>query len=284
MRVIEAGQAASFAPGEALVGKGEVRIGVILTGSAVLTLTNATGERIPIGRIGPGDLFGIVGVVSGEPGPIAVTATEAVSAKIMSRKAFSEAVRSEPVLMGWCQSLAIGYLSLACRAALSGRSEETLPTNTETLPPVIRKALDYIDDHFAEDLTLTMVARVNGISRCHLSRLFKAATGATFRSYLIRVRLQAAKKMLRSRSRNITEACFSAGFNDVAYFSRLFRKSEGMTPSAYKKAHVPQGPLKKNAVPPSLFPLPVEPCNRLVALYGLAAPALLSRRRLSLAG
>lgn len=99
----------------------------------------------------------------------------------------------------------------------------------------IKEALSYIEEHFAENLTLTMVAAHVGLSPNYLSQMFRHATGKTFLEHLTCCRLKEAKKLLGQSGLNISEISFRVGYDNQRYFSQIFIKQEGITPSAYRK-------------------------------------------------
>ena len=99
----------------------------------------------------------------------------------------------------------------------------------------IERALHFIEKKLEEPLTLEEVARESGVSKYYFSRIFKASTGRSFKEYLTQKRIDRAKSLLTNEDLNITEVCFLVGFNDLAYFDRVFRRKEGMTPSSYRK-------------------------------------------------
>jgi AraC-like DNA-binding protein len=104
-----------------------------------------------------------------------------------------------------------------------------------TVPKAIRKAIQLIDEHYHEALTLDAVASHAGISRYHFSRIFKSCTGFSFKNYLNRRRIGAAKHLIRSEGLNASEAAFRVGYSDLSYFSRIFKRLEGMPPSVFRK-------------------------------------------------
>ncbi|RUS48590.1 helix-turn-helix domain-containing protein [Cohnella sp. AR92] len=97
----------------------------------------------------------------------------------------------------------------------------------------VRQALDYIRDHYAEELTADAIAEKLGISRDHLRHLFKEETGQTVLDTLTQVRMEQAKKLLRDGSLRIYEIAERVGYRNSQYFSQVFRKQVGMTPLEY---------------------------------------------------
>lgn len=102
------------------------------------------------------------------------------------------------------------------------------------------KVLTHIDRHFAEDLAVGQLARLAGLSERTLARLFHRVMGQPPMDYVIRVRIDRARKLLAAGAR-VTETAFACGFNDSAYFSRQFRKVTGMTPLVFRKQNATPG-------------------------------------------
>lgn len=107
------------------------------------------------------------------------------------------------------------------------------------IPPLtqleIRRALTYVHEHvFDADLSLDATAAQVPVSRFHFSRLFKKHMGISFREYVIRLRIAAAKQMLAGGQRSVTDVCFAVGYNDLTHFGRLFRKQTGRSPSNFR--------------------------------------------------
>lgn len=97
-----------------------------------------------------------------------------------------------------------------------------------------------IETHCA-DFDLNAAADHLLLSKDYISRLFKKETGITLMDYLIRVRLEKAKELLREpRQYKVYEICRMVGYENNAYFSRLFRNSVGMTPREYRQS-LPKG-------------------------------------------
>ncbi len=98
----------------------------------------------------------------------------------------------------------------------------------------VERALEYMQAHLAENLSLADVAAAVGSAPSHLSRLFSRHGGDTFVHAFCRLRISVAKELLRSGRYRVKEVCSMVGFNDQAYFSRVFRKYEGVSPADYR--------------------------------------------------
>ncbi|WP_372630278.1 response regulator [Cohnella sp.] len=101
----------------------------------------------------------------------------------------------------------------------------------------IQFILDYIQDHYSEDITLQDLAEKLFISRNHLSNIFRNVTGETFNVYLTRVRMEKAKSMIVDGGCLIYEVADKVGYKNVPYFSTLFKKYTGYNPSDLVKRH-----------------------------------------------
>lgn len=100
---------------------------------------------------------------------------------------------------------------------------------------VIYKAKDWMDQHYCEEVTLDEVAAKVQLSPFYLSKLFKENFGQTFIDYLTQKRIKLAKDLLISTEKTFKEICFEVGYHDPNYFSRVFKKITGLTPSEFKK-------------------------------------------------
>ncbi|WP_028608809.1 response regulator [Paenibacillus harenae] len=102
---------------------------------------------------------------------------------------------------------------------------------------LITKAIEYIKQHYREDVTLQDVADSVHVSKSYFSNLFKKQAGQNFIDYLIDLRLHEAKRLLVQDECKIYEVAEKSGFNDVKYFSKLFKKMTRMTPVEYREKH-----------------------------------------------
>ncbi|NSW89351.1 MAG: helix-turn-helix domain-containing protein [Firmicutes bacterium] len=96
-------------------------------------------------------------------------------------------------------------------------------------------AIKYIDQHYAEDLSVEEVARRFMLSQSYFSYLFKSITTKTFTEYLNDLRISKAMELLRSTDKRVLDICYEAGFNNVNHFNRLFRQKTGISPMIYRR-------------------------------------------------
>ncbi len=94
--------------------------------------------------------------------------------------------------------------------------------------------MDYIDEHYMEDLNLETIAKSIGFSKFHFSRLFKQYTNFTFCDYLCYRRIKVAEELLAEPDLSITEIALQAGFPSISTFNRLFKQRKNCTPSEYR--------------------------------------------------
>lgn len=99
----------------------------------------------------------------------------------------------------------------------------------------ISMALNYINENYNHELSLSEVAQKVDLSLYYFSHLFKEEIGESFVTYLNKLRITKAKKMLKETSLNIAEISYKVGYNDPNYFTRVFKEYEEVTPSKYRK-------------------------------------------------
>ena len=97
------------------------------------------------------------------------------------------------------------------------------------------RARDLVHERSREPLTVAQLARSAGVSRYHFLRLFRDAFGATPHQYLMRVRLERARKLLAADAASVTDVCMEVGFSSLGSFSSLFAKRVGLPPTGYRK-------------------------------------------------
>lgn len=94
--------------------------------------------------------------------------------------------------------------------------------------------LRYFESHFREELHLSVLANLVGFHPAYLSRLFKKETGYTITEYLGELRLHLATQALTSNRKTILEIATESGYNNISYFNRVFKESQGMSPGVYR--------------------------------------------------
>ena len=100
---------------------------------------------------------------------------------------------------------------------------------------IIDRAKEYINENFRRDISLDDVSREVDISPYYFSKLFKQETGKNFIEYLTEIRLKNARELLQDSRLSIKEICAQSGYSDPNYFSRIFKKYEGVTPSEFRE-------------------------------------------------
>jgi AraC-like DNA-binding protein/ligand-binding sensor protein len=104
--------------------------------------------------------------------------------------------------------------------------------------PNIARARQYINEHYAEDLSLSEVAQAAHMSTYYFCKQFKKATGLSFTEYLSRVRVEKAKEQLLNPHMRVSEVAYEVGFQSLTHFNRMFKKLNGESPTDYR-THLP---------------------------------------------
>ncbi|OGV50623.1 MAG: hypothetical protein A2017_06885 [Lentisphaerae bacterium GWF2_44_16] len=116
-------------------------------------------------------------------------------------------------------------------------SEITETQSSQKIAAVVRfkKALHYIEEHFTEDITLTQLADLMHLQPTYFSNLFCSYFSIPPMQYITRKRIEKAQNLLISSEYSVNEIAARTGYEDVFYFSRLFRKYSGSSPKHYRK-------------------------------------------------
>lgn len=99
----------------------------------------------------------------------------------------------------------------------------------------ILKAIDYLNDHYNQKLSNAELLEIANLSPYYFIRLFKKETGKTPHEYLLNIKIEKAKELLAYTGYSITEICFLCGFTEHSHFSKVFKKTTGITPLSYRK-------------------------------------------------
>ena len=97
--------------------------------------------------------------------------------------------------------------------------------------------LDYVETHYAQQLSLYDLAKQFSFNYHYLSAYFTTHYQKSFTEYLNTVRIQKAQQLLQENILSVAEVGAQVGYTDNSYFSRVFKKSLGVTPTAYRKQY-----------------------------------------------
>ena len=106
---------------------------------------------------------------------------------------------------------------------------------TGYLPANLLRSIRYIKENYAQPISLEMMAREGGLSKCHFCREFKKSTGMTPMHFLSRMRIKRSKELLR-KNLPVSTVAMKVGFNDLSSFNRHFRRFVGLTPSEFRNS------------------------------------------------
>lgn len=98
----------------------------------------------------------------------------------------------------------------------------------------VRQVLEYINEHLSQEIKLSDLAQLLGMSQYHFSHLFKQAIGVAPYQYLIQQRIERAKQLLKQTDQSILEIALECGFNSHSHLSKQFRQLTRITPKAYR--------------------------------------------------
>ncbi len=98
----------------------------------------------------------------------------------------------------------------------------------------VEEILTYLESNYSNSISVQAIADSMGLNRSYLHRLFKSATGASVQEYVLDLRIRKACSLLKSTDLPIAIISLSVGYEDTLYFSRLFKKKKGVSPSQYR--------------------------------------------------
>ena len=127
------------------------------------------------------------------------------------------------------KALCLQMLTILYREHDNGESHSTGGNNT-----MISDAIEYLNAHFAEPISVEEISKYVGFSKYYFCRCFKEVTGLTVVNYINFLRCSNARRLIRSGQYNISESATISGFNNLSYFSRTYTKHIGHPPSDEK--------------------------------------------------
>ncbi len=113
--------------------------------------------------------------------------------------------------------------------------EQQMLINGEIDNSAILRAIKYVNENYKKNIYISDVAEYVGLNQVYFGRLFKICTGENFTDYLINLRIEKAMKLLEEGNMKISEVSESVGYDNIKYFSRIFKRRTGKTPNEYKK-------------------------------------------------
>ena len=126
------------------------------------------------------------------------------------------------------------------------RLKISLYNNEVKEKPVVKKErvitgiTKYMQEHLSEDVSLHILSEEFHLNSQYISQLFRNEIGVNFLTYLTNIRMEHAKKLLLSTSLSIAEVSEQSGYGDYRVFTKVFKKSEGITPSKYRRDFLSQ--------------------------------------------
>lgn len=123
----------------------------------------------------------------------------------------------------------IDNLKIALFQRQTSKSEDQAEERT------INNILRFMQEHLTEEISLSVLAEEFHLSAQYISQLFKNEIGVNFLTYLTHIRIENAKKLLLATSLSIAEVSEQSGYGDYRVFTKVFKKSEGITPSQYRR-------------------------------------------------
>ena len=99
----------------------------------------------------------------------------------------------------------------------------------------------YLQEHLSEEISLSVLAEEFHLNPQYISQLFKSEIGVGFLTYLTNIRLKKAKKLLVSSALSVSEVGQQCGYSDYRVFTKVFKKTEGITPSQFRRDFLEKG-------------------------------------------
>lgn len=117
-------------------------------------------------------------------------------------------------------------------------SEESLSDENMAGSFIVKNALQYMEEHYQEKISLSLVAEKTYVSQWHLSKLLNKQEGKNFSEILNQIRISHARELLKNPEYRIADVAEMVGFMDVAHFSRVFKKIEGISANEYRNTRI----------------------------------------------
>ncbi len=153
---------------------------------------------------------------------------ERQNAENLLREIINEIALRRPAFRIRVRALLLEFLVLAARA------EERAWHIRDRRQEAVHRAVVFMEEHLAEDISLLDISRHAGLGRNYFREFFQQETGSPPWHYFLKLRIESVKKLLTSGDMPLQEAALRSGFCDQSYMTRLFRKFEGTTPRDFR--------------------------------------------------
>ena len=210
---------------------------LIIKGMAHIVIRDHCDREHICGTLHSGDFILDNAIFTGHTATTNVIPLKPVECLLQHKTDFLKMLENHPDLMDYFYKIPMlnawqNFRIVYGEPRLDGPSTDI----TRQIPINIKKSLAIIDRLYHDPLTLDALSKESGMSRYYFSRLFKKYTGCSFKKYLNLKRIEGAKNLMKKNALNVSEACFRVGYNDLSYFSRIFKAIEGVSPSAFRKS------------------------------------------------
>jgi len=121
-------------------------------------------------------------------------------------------------------------LFLRCKPKLTEHT--ATPAAGDANTKLLQKAIRYIHEHYAGEISLESISEHLNVSPFYFSRIFSRLTGLTFKSYVNRYRIEKANNLIQTTTRPITDIAYECGFSSIRTFNRVYKMINGKTPSS----------------------------------------------------
>ena len=130
------------------------------------------------------------------------------------------------------------YTYLIRRMAIHETPHEIPSEAGKANTDLIYRALNYVEEHYQEPISMQQVAQECNVNYYHFSRLFQQYTHQGFRDYVVNFRINKARKMLLQTNDSVTSIAIDCGFETISYFIKKFQAVTGMTPKNFRKQYM----------------------------------------------
>lgn len=137
-----------------------------------------------------------------------------------------------------CANLCVACDKMAAQLRLLLRQGRLNQSAQQLAGGTAAAAVNYLCQHYGEDINLNQIADYFGVTPFYLSKLIKKHTGKTFTDYLTLYRISKAKQLIAEGALSIKEITYAVGFNSQNYFAKIFKKHTGFTPSEFRASSI----------------------------------------------